>query len=123
MAEAFLKSFNKNLDVHSAGTKPTEKVNPYAVKVMREIGIDISKNTTKNVSEYLSQEFDYVITVCDGAKETCPVFIGKVKNRLHFGFEDPAEAKGTETEIIEVFRKIRNQIKDEFFKFNKTLSV
>jgi arsenate reductase len=67
MAEAFLKSFNKNLDVHSAGTKPTEKVNPYAVKVMREIGIDISKNTTKNVSEYLSQEFDYVTTVCDGA--------------------------------------------------------
>jgi arsenate reductase len=121
IAEAFLKSFNKNIEVYSAGTNPTENVNPYAKKVMQEIGIDISKNSTKNVSEYLSQEFDYVITVCDGAKETCPLFIGKVKNRLHMGFEDPADAKGNENEILNVFRKVRNQIKEEFLKFNSKL--
>ncbi|HBX53044.1 MAG: protein tyrosine phosphatase [Bacteroidetes bacterium RIFOXYA12_FULL_35_11] len=121
IAEAFLKSFDKNLDVHSAGTIPTEKVNPYAVKIMQEIGIDISKNTTKNVNEFLANEFDYVITVCDGAKESCPMFTGKVKNRLHMGFEDPADATGTESEIMNVFRKIRNQIKEEFLKFSNNL--
>lgn len=120
MAEAFLKSFNKNLEVYSAGTVPTDKVNSYAIKVMQEIGIDISKNTPRNVSEFLSQEFDYVITVCDGAKETCPLFIGKVKNRLHMGFEDPADAKGTESEIINVFRKVRDQIKQSFWNLYKT---
>ena len=96
IAEGFLKSFNANLEVYSAGTNPTQKVNDYAIKVMQEIGIDLSLNKPKNVEVFLSQEFDYVITVCDGAKETCPVFIGKVKNRLHIGFEDPADAKGTE---------------------------
>lgn len=121
IAEAFLKSFDKNLEVHSAGTIPTEKVNPYAIKIMQEIGIDISKNTPKNVSDFLADEFDYVITVCDGAKESCPMFTGKVKNRLHMGFEDPADATGTESEIMSVFRKIRNQIKEEFLKFNNKL--
>lgn len=123
IAEAFLKSFNKNLEVHSAGTIPTEKVNPFAIKVMQEIGLDISQNKPKSVNEFLSQQFDYVITVCNGAKESCPLFTGKVKNRLHIGFKDPAEAIGTESQIMEVFRKVRNQIKNEFFKFNKTLSV
>ncbi len=123
MAEAFLKSFNKNIEVHSAGTQPAEKVNPFAIKVMQEIGLDISKNKSKNVNKYLSQEFDYVITVCNDAKESCPLFTGKVKNRVHIGFEDPAEAKGTESQIMEVFRKIRNQIKDEFYKFNKSLPI
>lgn len=123
MAEAFLKSFNKNIEVYSAGTQPAEKVNPFAIKVMQEIGLDISKNKSKNVNEYLSQEFDYVITVCNDAKESCPLFTGKVKNRVHIGFEDPAEAKGTESQIMEVFRKIRNQIKDEFYKFNKSLPI
>ena len=121
IAEAFLKSLDKNLEVHSAGTNPTEKVNPYAIKIMQEIGIDISKNTPKNVNEFLADEFDYVITVCDGAKESCPMFTGKVKNRLHMGFEDPADATGTESEIMNVFRKIRNQTKEEFLKFSNNL--
>lgn len=121
IAEAFLKSFDKNLKVYSAGTIPTEKVNPYAIKIMQEIGIDISKNKPKNVGKFLADEFDYVITVCDGAKESCPMFTGKVKNRLHMGFEDPADARGTEIEIMNVFRKIRNQIKEDFFKFNSKL--
>ena len=117
IAEAFMKTFNNDLEVFSAGTNPTENVNPYAIKAMMEIGIDISKNKPKNVSEFLSHEFDYVITVCDGAKESCPVFLGKVKNRLHLGFEDPAEAKGTEIEIINTFRRIRDEIKEGFYKF------
>jgi arsenate reductase (thioredoxin) len=118
MAEAFLKSFNKNIGVFSAGTEPAESINPYAIKVMKEIGIDISNNIPKNVSEFLSDEFDYVITVCNDARETCPIFSGKVKNRLHLAFEDPAQAKGSEDEIMDFFRKIRDQIKEEFLKFN-----
>ena len=103
MAEGFLKSFNPGWEIHSAGTQPAEKVNPYAIEVMKEVGIDLSSNKPKMVDEFLSQEFDYVITVCDGAKEACPMFIGKVKSRIHIGFEDPADAKGSVDEIMEVF--------------------
>jgi len=117
MAEGFLKSFDKNLEVYSAGTKPAEKVNPNAVKVMNEVGIDLSKNYPKLVDKFLNEQFDYVITVCDNAKETCPVFIGKVEKQLHIGFEDPADAIGTEEEIIAVFRKVRDAIKKDFYKF------
>ncbi|HSR19230.1 MAG TPA: arsenate reductase ArsC [Ignavibacteriaceae bacterium] len=116
MAEGFLKSFDKNLKVYSAGTEPAQKVNPFAVKVMKETGIDISKAVPENVEKYLSGSFDYVITVCDNAKETCPVFIGTVKRRLHIGFEDPADAKGTEEEIISVFREVRDKIKNDFYE-------
>jgi len=117
MAEGFLKSFDPELEVYSAGTKPADKVNPKAVQVMKEVGIDISNGIPEDVEKYLSQEFDYVITVCDNAKETCPVFIGKVGKQLHIGFEDPAEATGTEEEILAVFRKVRDEIKEEFYKF------
>jgi Protein-tyrosine-phosphatase len=117
MAEGFLKQFNPQWEIYSAGTKPAEKVNPYAINVMNEIGIDISSNTPKMVDQFLDQEFDYVITVCDGAKETCPMFTGKVKHRLHIGFEDPAEAKGSEEFILNEFRRIRDQIKNEFYAF------
>jgi arsenate reductase len=117
MAEGFLKSFDPELEVYSAGTKPAHKVNPKAVQVMKEVGIDISNGIPEDVEKYLSQEFDYVITVCDNAKETCPVFIGKVGKQLHIGFEDPAEATGTEEEILAVFRKVRDEIKEEFYKF------
>jgi arsenate reductase len=119
MAEGFLKSFDKNLEVYSAGTKPADKVNPFAVKAMKEIGIDISKGIAENVDKYISQSFDYVITVCDNAKETCPVFIGNVKHRLHIGFDDPADADGTEEEIMPVYRGVRDEIKNEFFNFYK----
>lgn len=116
MAEGFLKSFDKKLEVFSAGIKPAEKVNPLAIKAMNEIGIDISRGIPENVDKYIDQSFDYVITVCDNAKETCPVFVGKVKHRLHIGFEDPAEAEGTEEEVMNVFRRVRDEIKKEFYE-------
>lgn len=119
MAEGFLKSFDEELEVYSAGTKPADKVNPKAVQVMREIGIDISKGKPEDVAKYLDQPFDYVITVCDNAKENCPVFIGKVGKQLHIGFEDPSDATGTEEEILSVFRKVRDEINEEFYKFYK----
>ncbi len=117
MAEGFLKSFDKKLEVYSAGTNPSDHVHPNAVLVMNEAGIDLSKNTTKNVDQFLNESFEFVITVCDNAKETCPVFIGKVGKQIHIGFEDPAEAKGTDEEILGVFRKVRDEIKKEFFEF------
>ncbi len=117
MAEAFLKSFDSKLEVHSAGTAPASRVHPRAVQVMKEVGIDISSNKTKTVRQFLSQSFDYVITVCDNAKETCPFFTGKVEHRLHMGFEDPAEATGDDEKILGVFRKVREQIKAELETF------
>ncbi len=117
MAEGFLKSFDKNLEVSSAGTKPAEKVNPFAIKAMKEVGIDISNGVAENVDKYISQSFDYVITVCDNAKETCSVFIGNVKNRLHIGFDDPADAVGTEEEVMPVYRRVRDEIKRDFYEF------
>ncbi len=116
MAEGFLKHFDSTLDVFSAGTNPATQINPHAVEVMNELGIDISSQYPKDVSLFLNDEFDYVITVCDNAKETCPTFLGKVKNRLHIGFEDPAEAKGTREEVLPIYRKVRDQIKDAFWK-------
>lgn len=117
MAEGFLKSFDKKLEVHSAGTKPAEKINPFTVKAMKEIEIDISSGLAENVDKYLSQSFDYVITVCDNAKETCPVFIGNVKHHLHIGFDDPADAIGTEEKVMPVYRRVRDQIKKDFYEF------
>jgi arsenate reductase len=119
MAEGFLKSFDKNLEVYSAGTKPAERVNPFAIKVMKEIGIDISQGMAKDVSKYLDKSFDYVITVCDNAKETCPVFTGNVKKQIHIGFDDPADAVGTEQEVNSVYRRVRDQIRKEFGEFYK----
>lgn len=117
MAEGFLKSFDSKMEVYSAGTRAEKNVNPYAVKAMAEIGIDISMQYPKQVDIFLNDAFDYVITVCDGAKEVCPIFTGAVKHRLHMGFDDPADAKGTDDEKLSVYRKIRNEITDEFYKF------
>lgn len=117
MAEGFLKSFNGGLEVHSAGTEPSSQVHPKAVQVMDEIGINISGGYPKSVDQFLVRSFDYVITVCDNAKETCPVFMGEVGEQLHIGFEDPAEADGTEAEVLNVFRNVRDQIKDRFATF------
>jgi len=117
MAEGYLRSLDKNLEIYSAGTKPAEKINPFAVKAMNEIGIDISHGVPESVDKYLDQSFDYVITVCDNAKETCPVFIGDVKHQLHIGFDDPAEAQGTEEEVMPVYRRVRDEIREEVMKF------
>ena len=117
MAEGFLKSFDSELKVISAGTIPAEKVNPNSVIVMDEVGIDISSQFPQNVDEFIEQPFDYVITVCDNAKEMCPVFSGQVKHQIHIPFDDPADATGTEQEILAVYRRIRDEIKEKFTQF------
>jgi arsenate reductase (thioredoxin) len=116
MAHGFLQSFDKNIEVYSAGTVPAKQVNQKAVKVMAEAGIDISSCIPKHVEKYMNDEWDYVITVCDDAKETCPVFPGKVEYRLHFGFEDPSRITGSDEFIWSEFRRIRDEIKNEFYK-------
>ncbi len=114
MAEGLLKSFDPELRVFSAGTKPEKCVHPKAVTVLKEVGIDIIHQQPKLVDEFIGRDFDYVITVCDNAREICPVFIGTVKNRLHFGFEDPALAVGSDEEILDVFRSARDEIMATF---------
>jgi arsenate reductase (thioredoxin) len=114
MAEGILKNKFPEWDMFSAGTKPEKQVNIFAVKVMNEIGIDISEHYPKSIDLFTSQSFDLVITVCDNAKEVCPVFTGKVGRRIHIGFKDPADAKGTNEEILSVYRKVRDQIRKEF---------
>jgi len=117
MAQGFLQSFNSDLKVSSAGTEPAEQINQKAVQVMKEAGIDISHHKPKLVVQYLKDEWDYVITVCDDANETCPVFVGKVKHRLHMGFEDPSKTKGSDEYIISEFRRVRDLIGKEFQMF------
>jgi len=117
MAEGFLKSFDSRLEVFSAGTHPAGEANPYAVAAMKELGIDISGNKPKSVDVFLADPFDYVVTVCGGARETCPAFIGKVKTRLHIGFDDPADAIGTTLEVMPVYRRVRDEIKEGFLDF------
>jgi arsenate reductase len=115
MAEGILRSFDPSLEIFSAGTRPETGVNPYAIKVMKEIGLDISGHYPKPVDQFTGDAFDLLITVCDNAKESCPVFTGKVGKRLHLGFEDPATAKGTEEQVLAVYRKIRDQIRERFY--------
>jgi arsenate reductase len=121
MAHGFLQSFDHGLDVHSAGTLPAEKVNPIAIQVMAESGIDISKNIPKSVNLYLNKSWDYVITVCDDANETCPVFPGQVRNRLHMAFEDPSKATGSPDFILSEFRRVRDLIRNQFYEFYLTI--
>jgi arsenate reductase (thioredoxin) len=116
MAHGFLQSFDKNLTVCSAGTEASGRLNEKAVKAMAEIGIDISQHTSDSVDDYLGEEWDYVITVCGGANEACPAFTGKVKHRLHIGFDDPSHAIGSEEFIWSEFIRVRDEIRDAFFK-------
>jgi len=109
MAEGFLRAYGgETYEVHSAGTKPST-VNPLAVRVMKEAGIDISGQRSKNAAEYLGQHFGYVITVCDNAKEHCPIFPGP-SIREHWLFDDPADADGSDEQCLEVFRRVRDEI-------------
>lgn len=119
MAHGFLQSFDKDIHVSSAGTHPEKKTNPLAVEAMATVGIDISKHTPTDVATYLSDTWDYVITVCDNANETCPVFIGHVGKRLHIGFEDPSKTNGTDEFIKNEFARVRDEIKSGFAKFYK----
>ena len=117
MAEAFLKSFDPTMEVYSAGTSPAADVHPRTIAVMKEIGLDLSGAVPKNVDQFLHTEFDYVITVCDRARESCPVFTGRSMRRIHIGFDDPASATGNDDAILESFRSVRNEIRKDLFEF------
>jgi arsenate reductase len=117
MAAGFLRSFDNRLGVLSAGTHPAGRVNPYAIAAMKEVGIDISAETPANVSRYTAQPFDYIITVCDDADRNCPTFSGNAAKRIHIGFIDPAAATGSEEQILDTFRRVRDQIKAKLLDF------
>jgi arsenate reductase len=108
--------------VVSAGTRPSGEVHPKTIQVMQEISFDLTENTPKSVDVFLKEHFDYVITVCGGAEESCPMFTGKVKKRLHIGFDDPAEAVGSEIEILNEFRRVRDEILSKFKEFYMSLT-
>ena len=114
MTAGFLKTWDPRLDVYSAGTAPAPSINPYAVRAMKEAGIDISSGTPKNVRQFLGDSFDFVITVCDEADRDCPNFTGKVRTRAHLPFPDPARATGTDEQIMTVFRRVRDDIRSKF---------
>lgn len=117
MAHGFLQSFDNSLTVCSAGTEAAGRLNAGAVKAMAEIGIDISGHTSDSVARYLDEAWDYVITVCGGANESCPAFVGNVKHRIHMGFDDPSHAEGTPEFIESEFRRVRDEIKIGFYNF------
>ena len=111
MAEGFLRHIaGDKFEVFSAGVKPTQ-VNPLAIKVMAEVGADISKHRSKSAMEFIGEKFDYVITICDNAKQTCPVFPGKYE-KVQWELGDPAVVQGAEEEKLNVFRKTRGKIKE-----------
>ena len=116
IAEGYLRHFAGNkAKVYSAGIE-THGVNPRAIGTMKEDGIDISKHTSNNITEYKKVDFDFVITVCDNAKERCPFFPSKAK-KFHYNFPDPAKANGTEEQIVEQFKQVRQMIKEYSAKF------
>jgi len=120
MAEGLLReALGHRFEIHSAGSKPS-RVRPEAITVMREIGIDISGHRSKHLDEYLGTEFRYVITVCDNAAETCPVFPG-VAERIHWSFEDPAAVEGNEETRLAAFRRIRDEIAERVRAFAASL--
>ena len=114
LAEGILRAYAGDLfEVHSAGSKPAGYVHPQAIEVMREIGIDLSGHTSKNMTEFLEKKVDIVITVCGQADQACPMFPGQL-SRHHYGFDDPAHATGTDEEILAVFRRVRDEIRRIF---------
>jgi len=120
MAHGFLQSFDKTLHVASAGTNASGRLNQKAVEVMMEAGVDISHHTSDSVEKYLGEEWDYVITVCGGANESCPAFMGNVKQRLHIGFDDPSDAQGTPEFIQSEYIRVRDEIRNSFLNLYKT---
>lgn len=119
MAEGFLRHLSRpeEVEVFSAGTRPEKHVNPLAVRVMAELGIDISRQKPVDVREHTEKNYDWVITVCDHARETCPVFTGSVSHRLHMGYPDPASATGSIEEQLEIYRRVRDEIREGFLAF------
>lgn len=119
MAQVILQSFDKEIEVVSAGTRPAKQVHKFALKMLEDLNLSIDGLYPKMVDEFLEESFDYVISVCGGAKETCPTFIGNVKNRIHIGFEDPDELKGKDEDVLKEFKRIRNEIYVDFHQFYK----
>ena len=116
MAEGLLRhDAGDRFDVFSAGTRPS-KVRPEAISVMRELGIDITGHRSKSVDEFVGRSFDYVLTVCDNAKESCPIFPGQAA-RIHRSFDDPAELQGTEDERLALFRRVRDELRTYLSRF------
>ena len=114
MAEGFLRAaVGDSAEVFSAGSKPAGYVHPLSIKVMAEAGVDISQHTSKHMNEFLPRRIDVVITVCGNADQVCPMYPGQVA-RFHWGFDDPAHAKGTEEEILNEFRRVRDEIRVKF---------
>lgn len=112
MAEGLLREDAGDFyEVESAGVEPSF-VRPFAIEAMREIGVDISAHRSKSLEEFFGQKFDYIITVCDNAKENCPVFPGNAE-RIHWSFDDPATASGDDAAQLAVFRRIRNEIREK----------
>jgi arsenate reductase (thioredoxin) len=121
MAEGLLRhDAGDKFEVESAGTKASF-VRPEAIAVMREAGIDVTGHRSKNVDEFQGQDFDYVITVCDNARETCPVFFGKAQ-KLHHDFEDPAAASGSEDQRLAVFRRVRDELRSYLQAFTRDVA-
>ena len=119
MAEGILKSVaGESLNVQSAGSNPAGYVHPLAIKALGEIGIDISSNSSKHMNEFLQQDVETVITVCGNADQACPVYPGQV-NRFHWPFFDPAKAEGSEEDIYEKFKTVRNEIQKVFTDYGK----
>jgi len=116
IAEGYLKHLaGEKFDVYSAGLEPSQ-VNPNAIRVMKEENIDISFHTSDDINKFINEDFDYIVTVCDNAKENCPYFPGDAI-RIHWSFEDPADATGSEEEVLAVFREVRDQIKKRIIDF------
>ena len=121
MAEGLINArLGDKFEAYSAGTKPSGYVHPNAVAVMQELEIDLSQNQSQSTDLFKHTYFDYVITVCDSAKEDCPVWFQKAGKLTHIGFDDPAEATGTEAEILAVFRRVRDEIDNQVIRFLKT---
>ena len=117
MAEGF--AHQMGWEAYSAGTKPETQVNPFAINVMAEIGVDISHHTPEPISKYLDENFDIVATLCDNAREICPVFTGVSQHQIHHGFIDPADASGSDSEITKVYRQVRDEIRDWVTKLSE----
>ncbi|HMR65561.1 MAG TPA: arsenate reductase ArsC [Anaerolineae bacterium] len=118
MAEGLINArLGPEFEAFSAGTRPSGYVHPKAIAAMAEFGIDLSHNESKNLEQFRGRYFDYIITVCDSAKEDCPVWLEQAGTRTHIGFDDPAEATGTEAEIMAEFRRIRDEIADRVLTF------
>lgn len=117
IAEGWLRSWDKEMTVVSAGTEPVGEVNRLAVEVMAEVGVDISQAYPKSVWDFTDESWDFVVTVCSGAAENCPRFEGEVGRRVHIGVDDPAKAEGTREWVLAEFRRVREELRQRLRQF------